>query len=1269
MQVAKRVFGLVFWLVVISAIILACVVLFSKYALPMVDRYRPQIEQNLTQLTGMPVHVDGIHARMNGINVQLAASAISIDTPGRDQALSIAVLHFELDLPKTLLTLSPQFKDVVVSDVDLFLEEDGKGGINFSGLESSAKAADNTDIAVARILNYVTEQQQVSVADMRIHLNSPRFPQQTLSLPHSYLLKARSKTLLSSDIFINDARSPLEVRVEINNDLTSFLKQRITAYANVPNTRINLEWLEPLSDKGINSAMISGQYWLTYQTGRGLEVQAKSSEIEATFSNSGFINLQSDWKFKREGGVNSLSAPHIVWTDNTHSFGPTQLKGELDSESDRSYVVFDKLDAQIMSDLALRFIPKDWFLSQMLTGLDAEGTAENGAIRVWQSDEKLRYQYLSNVVGATVKGYNGIPAVKDVNAVFSLSDVEGNIEFLANQTELAFPTLYDSSWSIDRASGEVYWRKLQDAFVVSGEDLSVTHNGADIQGAFRLEQPDEREGWIALDINAQNVPIEDRLTFVPTNALSDALRDWLASNLYGGEASKVDFLLRAGLRSETPPLIRLDIDAAVDELSFDPNWPHPTNVKANVSLGSDDLTVSVKEAEFAGLPVDRLSINVPITEAGANWLNISGNVDDQASAVIGALNKTPLQESVLAPFEQWNIDGAVAGSFDVSVPLKSGLGEPLAQVELRFKNNELYIPEIDLASYVDEGMLHFSSKRGLFDTEFSVDTLGGTSNIKLSSESLADGRFVVLGQIEGDVAAKPMGQWRNLPAPIIRRLNGVTPYSAEFSINKSQRGQVDVSVSSQLEGFVSELPAPFSKRSDRELPFALGLKVFESDVLINFAAEQLAYGELLLSNSEITSGRLSLFEPLQRVEEMKTGVAFSGQTSIVNWHDWVPLISELSEAGAGTKTSTNAPMSLVVPSWIRSIDLLADSVPINEQNELSNVKLVYQASRAGNPVTLTSDELNVELKNASTLPQLHIAYLNWKTGSSSSKDSDGADPMQPGIIPSMAIKLDQVFIDNRPYGDWRADVVNLGESIRIDNISTQLPNGKFDGQIFWQGGDTPNVEVTIATSGSDAQELTSKFSPTPFIKSKSYKMDVALSWKGALVSFDRASLNGRIKFNVNDGNFNQVDQLPPFLKVLGIFNVDTLLKRLTFDFSDLYEEGMSFSEFSSVLVIREGILDTAEPVQVLSPTAEIQLAGKANLINETLDERLTATIPISSTLPVAGLLLATPQIAGLLYITDKLIGDQISKVTSIQYEIKGPFSAPNVKPVKYTPRK
>jgi uncharacterized protein YhdP len=77
--------------------------------------------------------------------------------------------------------------------------------------------------------------------------------------------------------------------------------------------------------------------------------------------------------------------------------------------------------------------------------------------------------------------------------------------------------------------------------------------------------------------------------------------------------------------------------------------------------------------------------------------------------------------------------------------------------------------------------------------------------------------------------------------------------------------------------------------------------------------------------------------------------------------------------------------------------------------------------------------------------------------------------------------------------------------------------------------------------------------------------------------------------------------------------------------------------------------------------------GEANIVNETLNEKLTATFPLTGALPLAGLLWGTPQLAGLLFITDKLIGDQLSKVTSVQYKVEGSFNEPIMTPIRYNP--
>ncbi|RUM51288.1 MAG: hypothetical protein DSY85_12010, partial [Marinomonas sp.] len=96
------------------------------------------------------------------------------------------------------------------------------------------------------------------------------------------------------------------------------------------------------------------------------------------------------------------------------------------------------------------------------------------------------------------------------------------------------------------------------------------------------------------------------------------------------------------------PHLRLSIDTVLDKLTFDPNWPSANSVVGNVLVTENDVNVLVNQANFAGLPVTNLQVNVPFSGDDANQVMVRGQIQDNASKILQALEKTPLKSSVLA---------------------------------------------------------------------------------------------------------------------------------------------------------------------------------------------------------------------------------------------------------------------------------------------------------------------------------------------------------------------------------------------------------------------------------------------------------------------------------------------------------------------------------------------------------------------------------------------------------------------------------------------
>ncbi|MBT7376481.1 MAG: hypothetical protein HN817_11185, partial [Porticoccaceae bacterium] len=73
------------------------------------------------------------------------------------------------------------------------------------------------------------------------------------------------------------------------------------------------------------------------------------------------------------------------------------------------------------------------------------------------------------------------------------------------------------------------------------------------------------------------------------------------------------------------------------------------------------------------------------------------------------------------------------------------------------------------------------------------------------------------------------------------------------------------------------------------------------------------------------------------------------------------------------------------------------------------------------------------------------------------------------------------------------------------------------------------------------------------------------------------------------------------------------------------------------------------------PSGRMSMAGNFDLINETVDTRLLATLPVATNLPwVVALVGGLPAAAGV-YLTSKLVEKQVDRLSSISYEVTGPW--------------
>ncbi|WP_306670757.1 AsmA-like C-terminal region-containing protein, partial [Endozoicomonas sp. SESOKO4] len=198
-------------------------------------------------------------------------------------------------------------------------------------------------------------------------------------------------------------------------------------------------------------------------------------------------------------------------------------------------------------------------------------------------------------------------------------------------------------------------------------------------------------------------------------------------------------------------------------------------------------------------------------------------------------------------------------------------------------------------------------------------------------------------------------------------------------------------------------------------------------------------------------------------------------------------------------------------------------------------------------------------------------------------------------------------------------------------------------------------------TGSGIQALQEALGISPFVSAKKTTIQGKLAWDGPPMGINIVSLTGAVRLKLENGTLQKVEGGAGALKMFGILNMEALTRRLRLDFSDLYKKGISFDRLDGVVRFDEGIITFDKPLEIDGPSSNFKLDGRVDSVTESMDMSLVVTLPLSSNLPILSVLLGSaPQVAGLIYLADMLVGKQVDQLASIRYRIRGSFDNPEV---------
>jgi uncharacterized protein YhdP len=144
------------------------------------------------------------------------------------------------------------------------------------------------------------------------------------------------------------------------------------------------------------------------------------------------------------------------------------------------------------------------------------------------------------------------------------------------------------------------------------------------------------------------------------------------------------------------------------------------------------------------------------------------------------------------------------------------------------------------------------------------------------------------------------------------------------------------------------------------------------------------------------------------------------------------------------------------------------------------------------------------------------------------------------------------------------------------------------------------------------------------------------------------------------GQFNKLE--PGVGKLLGILSLQSLPRRITLDFRDIFSEGFAYDSIAGNAKITRGILDTQD-LQIQGPSARIFMKGEVSVPAETQNLRVRVEPALGESV-ATGTMLVNPLVGAAAWIAQKILKDPLGQIFAYEYAVSGSWSDPKVEKIQ-----
>ena len=873
-------------------------------------------------------------------------------------------------------------------------------------------------------------------------------------------------------------------------------------------------------------------------------------------------------------------------------------------------VVSSHVDIQEFASLTQFFAPLNEEQATLLNQTHAKGQLENISLSADLDTQQLSVdsQFSHISISPTTKGLG----MTNVSGQLSGTEQQGTIQLATDNAQFNYPDLFRNPLIINTLKGQISWQQTAEAWTLASSLLTI--NSPDIKSKSRLQliiPKTDQPIFMDLQTAFSAKDMSKAPTYYPVSIMSKALVDWLDHAFIGGTITKGDFLFYGHLKdfpfTKGDGVFQVLFNAQQLELLYHPDWQHLQNLAGQVLFTKDELQVQLTQGNSDKITIKQAAVSIPSLSKGEMVL-VDGEFSAAIPDTLTFLQKTPLDLAIPAVSAAITPQGNTVTQLKLTVPLMDTIAirvDGAAQLN----NASLKINALDLMLDNMNGVLKFNEK-GIFANRIIAKGLANALQIDINN----DPQKTTISA-NGRVSVKELQAQFKLPMDAVAQ--GETDYKLQLQLPYNKQASL-LNVQSTLAGVRLDLPEDLAKTSEQQRTLTLDFSLSNDALLplqVNYDNKLKANLKLDTKQRQIQAGHILVGDG--EINKMPaTGMTVEINREQLPLQDWLDYATRGLQLSAEHQQTNANPLvnEITVHSksslWKKTPMGLFDLRLTNEKKQWQGVLNSAFAKgtlsipfdlKGMNRITLDMDELDLSL----------IKQLN------NTKTVQNIEPfMKPENLPLLSLNSRKTRWQNIELGQLKLAAERTPNGMKFNTVSLNGDKQKLNLSSDWQV--LGQQSITRSQGRLEllrADELFKQFNISNDFTKNSGEANFNVEWQGAPHQFSLATLSGQLDVELKEGRLLSVE--PGFGRILGVLAVAQWIKRLQLDFSDIYEEGLSFNNITGNFELVDGKAKTNNLIVDAIP-AKITLTGDTDLVHQTVNFNVMVAPKSADAIPIAG---------------------------------------------------